>query len=73
VTLWPRFIRRRWEAREWEAAQAEHRLLEAKAQHAHVGRLTAERDRIRRVNGFTEAIRTAIGVTDGSLQDPRHG
>lgn len=70
---WPRSIRARWEQLEHEADQAEHRLAEAKAQHTKASSIAAERERIRRVNGFTEAIRAAMGVSGAPQQDPRHG
>jgi hypothetical protein len=62
VNLWPRFLRERWEAREREADAAERRLMEARATYARVHRLAAESDRMKQTNGFTEAIRVAMGV-----------
>lgn len=62
MNLWPRFVRERWERREREAEVAEALLVEAHATHARVGRLAAEATRLKRENGFAEAIRTAMGV-----------
>ena len=62
MTLWPRFIRRRWEQREREAEAAEERLADARAEHAEVRRLTAETRRIREANGFTEGVFQAMGM-----------
>lgn len=62
MNLWPRFLRERWELREREADEAERRLAEARATHAQVLRIAAESGRIKRENGFTEAIRSAMGV-----------
>lgn len=62
MNLWPRSLRLRLELREREADDAEKRLAEARAVDAHVRRVTAEARRIKHVNGFTEAIRVAMGV-----------
>jgi hypothetical protein len=62
VNLWPRSLRRRWEAREREADEAERRLMEARATYARAHRLAAESGRIKRADGFTEAIISAMGV-----------
>jgi hypothetical protein len=62
MNLWPRFLRERWEAREREADEAERQLMKARATYAHVHRLAADSDRMKHANGFTEAIRAAMGV-----------
>ena len=52
----------RWREAELEAEKAERDRDRAKQEHASVERLAAESRRISKANGFTDAIRAAMGV-----------
>lgn len=55
-----------WSARgdhaEAEAEKAAKRLADAEAEHAEVRQMADKARRMREVNGFTQAIRDAMGV-----------
>jgi hypothetical protein len=58
---WP-WVSARVERAEKRALDAERRLAEAQVELAQVQRIAAESKAIKRHNGFTDAIRTAMGV-----------
>jgi hypothetical protein len=62
----------RWERAEARAEEAEGQLAEAKVEAARIQRAAEESREFKRINGFTEAIRSAMGVTDGGTA-PRPG
>ena len=73
MNLWPSSTKKRLAQLEREADEAERRLAEARAEHARVLRLAAEGRQIKRANGFTEAVREAMGVSDARRGHPKHG
>lgn len=53
---------KRWQQAEIRADEAEAALAEAWVQHDRAKKLAAEARRLQHSNGFTEAIRSAMGV-----------
>jgi hypothetical protein len=56
------WLSRRWDRAEEQARQAERELRETRVELAKVHRIVAESRDIKKENGFTEAVRAAMGV-----------